>query len=130
MKLMTLAVTVFFTVFGADAQTLPNNSAAEPLKTTANKYQAGLHFDLINPAWQGRTDDPVVYEFFSYMCPGCNAFEPIMQQLKGQISEPQTIIRVPVAFYAQWEPHAKAYHALRMMGELEQAHEALFAAIH
>ncbi|VAW47490.1 hypothetical protein MNBD_GAMMA02-1100 [hydrothermal vent metagenome] len=37
---------------------------------------------------------------------------------------------MPVAFYAQWEPHAKAYHALRMMGELEQAHEALFAAIH
>ncbi|VAW47487.1 hypothetical protein MNBD_GAMMA02-1099 [hydrothermal vent metagenome] len=42
MKLMILAVTVLFTVFGVGAQTLPNNSEAEPLKTTPNKYQAGL----------------------------------------------------------------------------------------
>jgi thiol:disulfide interchange protein DsbA len=130
MKLLIMTVTALMSVFGVSAETSPNSSEAKVLNATQNKYQAGLHYDLINPAWPGRTEEPVVYEFFSYMCPGCNAFEPIMQELKGQISETQTIIRVPVAFYSQWEPHAKAYHALQMMGELEQAHEALFAAIH
>jgi len=127
MKRLVVMSLMMIAVFGLQAQ---NTSPVELDPSSANNYQAGLHYDVLTPAYQGRTDDPVVYEFFSYMCPGCNAFEPIMQKLKGQINEPQTIIRVPVAFYALWEPHAKAYHALRMMGELEQAHEALFAAIH
>ncbi len=97
---------------------------------SSKNFQAGVHYDLINPAWQGGTEEPVVYEFFSYMCPGCNAFEPHMDQLKGQLSGAEKIVRVPVAFYPQWEPHAKAYHALQMMGETEKVHKALFAAIH
>jgi thiol:disulfide interchange protein DsbA len=127
MKRLIVMSLMVITVFGLKAQ---NTSPVELAQSTANNYQAGLHYDVLTPAYQGRTEEPVVYEFFSYMCPGCNAFEPIMQQLKGRISAEQTIVRVPVAFYSQWEPHAKAYHALKMMGVLDQTHEALFAAIH
>jgi len=129
MKLLIFVGAALFLVFNLHAQALPENIEAISVEAES-KYQAGLHYDVITPAWEDNTDESVVYEFFSYMCPGCNGFEPIMQQLEEKISESQTIIRVPVAFYSQWEPHAKAYHALNIMGHLDQAHAALFAAIH
>ncbi|WP_223789653.1 thiol:disulfide interchange protein DsbA/DsbL [Marinicella meishanensis] len=107
------------------AQANPNDVA-----TAASPWQAGVHYELITPSWTAAEEGPVVYEFFSYMCPGCNAFEPYMKQLTGRLAEGQTIVRVPVAFYAQWEPHAKAYHALEIMEQLDGVHESLFAAIH
>lgn len=109
-----------------------NQALANPNSTeeAASQWQAGLHYDLISPAWTDEQEGPVVYEFFSYMCPGCNAFEPYMKQLSGRLSEGQIIERVPVAFYPQWEPHAKAYHALVMMNQLDRVHESMFAAIH
>ena len=94
------------------------------------KAQAGRHYDVINPAWQGGEDQQVVYEFFSYMCPGCYAFEPHMGVMKSQLSETQKIVRVPVSLYAQWEPHAKTYYALMMMGTWEKVHQPFFDALH
>ncbi len=116
----------------ADAQTNTN----QPPTGSYSKYQAGIHFNVINPAWDNADPGPIVYEFFSYMCPGCNAFEPVMDQLKEQstgkvdVNNSYRIIKVPVALYPQWEPHAKAYYTLEMMGELDRVHKAFFAAIH
>jgi thiol:disulfide interchange protein DsbA len=95
-----------------------------------NSYQAGIDYKIINPAWSDESEKTVIYEFFSYMCPGCHSFEPQMEKLQDRLSEQQEIIRIPVAFYKQWEPHAKTYHALQIMGELSRVHKALFTAIH
>lgn len=107
-----------------------NAKANEPATSSDTAFQAGIDYKLINPAWSTDSDKTVIYEFFSYMCPGCNAFEPHMENLEKKTSQQQEIVRVPVSFYKQWEPHAKAYYALKMMGELDQAHKPLFAAIH
>ena len=96
----------------------------------SSQYQAGVHYDLITPAWKTEDNEPVVYEFFSYMCPGCFAFEPIMKDLESQLDSTAKVIRVPVSFYPQWEPHAKTYHALQMMDQWSAVHNSLFAAIH
>lgn len=114
-----------FTSVGVHAQTKTQDGLS-PIQN----FQAGIHYEFINPAWSNQQSEPVVYEFFSYMCPGCNAFEPIMERLESSLTEDQTIIRVPVSLYPQWEPHAKAYYTLEMMGELDRVHTALFAAIH
>ena len=116
----------------ADAQSIDQDVAAI---NTMSQYQAGIHFELINPAWPSDGGLPVVYEFFSYMCPGCFSFEPVMNQLESQSNGDETstnfqIIKVPVALYPQWEPHAKTYYTLKMMGELDRVHQAFFAAIH
>lgn len=93
-------------------------------------YQANLHYQILNPGLQPDSEQAVVYEFFSYMCPGCFKFEPIMKNLKAQLKPEQKIIRVPVVFHAQWRPHAQTYYALVSMGELSRVHDALFNAIH
>ncbi len=121
--LISMAGTVLY------AQSKPESELASQ-EVPEQKFQAGVHYELLSPAWESAEKEAVVYEFFSYMCPGCNAFEPYMEQLQGRMNESQKIIRVPVAFYPQWEPHAKAFHALKMMDELDRVHKALFAAIH
>ncbi len=121
-SLTLMMVFTLFCGFYGHAEKLDSSSSAT--------FQAGIDYKIINPAWPTDTDKTVIYEFFSYMCPGCNAFEPHMEQLTERTSEQQEIVRVPVSFYQQWEPHAKAYYALKMMGELDKAHKPLFAAIH
>jgi len=105
-------------------------SQANAQAGNSTRYQAGVHYDFITPAWQTETDEPMVYEFFSYMCPGCFAFEPVMKNLESQLESQAKVIRVPVSFYPQWEPHAKTYHALQMMDQWSAVHSSLFTAIH
>jgi len=126
MKVLLTCVLLINLMVVAEAQT----HSSQLLTSTFSKYEAGIHFDVVNPAWSDESHEPIVYEFFSYMCPGCNAFEPLMDQLQDQSTNHYKIIKVPVALYPQWEPHAKAYYTLEMMGELERVHKAFFAAIH
>lgn len=97
----------------------------------AAEYQPGIHYQVINPAWDTNTDDEViVYEFFGYLCPHCATFEPYMKRLENQLPANAKIVRVPVVFYEQWKPYAQAYYTFEAMDLVDQAHEGMFAAIH
>lgn len=93
-------------------------------------YQAGIHYNVITPAWDTGRDDVVVYEFFSYMCTHCNSFQPYMKRLESDLPENIKVQRVPVVFYPQWRPHAQAFYTFEAMNMLDQAHGPFFAAIH
>ncbi len=96
----------------------------------ASEYQAGIHYNVITPAWDTGSDDVIIYEFFSYMCTHCNSFQPYMKQLEASLPEGIKLQRVPVVFYPQWRPHAQAYYTFETMNLLDQVHEPFFAAIH
>ncbi len=99
-------------------------------KATA-KYQPGIHYQVLNPAWDTKSEDAViVYEFFSYMCQHCATFEPYMHKLDSQLPKNARIVRVPVVFYPQWKPYAQAYYTFEAMGLVGSAHEGMFKAIH
>lgn len=125
MKTRLMSFILLFNLLPVIAQEAVDNEPA-----VASRFQPGIHYQVINPAWDTGQETPVVYEFFSYMCPGCFGFEPVMNQLKTALSDDQQIIRIPVAFYPQWEPHAKTYYALEIMQQRERVHQALFNAIH
>ncbi|WP_223789654.1 thiol:disulfide interchange protein DsbA/DsbL [Marinicella meishanensis] len=98
---------------------------------SAVDFQPGIHYQVINPAWDTNTDEAViVYEFFSYMCAHCASFEPYMKRLDKQLPENAKIVRVPVVFYEQWKPAAQAYYTFEAMNMVDQAHEGMFKAIH
>lgn len=95
------------------------------------KFQPGIHYGVINPAYETNTDDQVViYEFFGYLCPHCATFEPYMKKLESELPEHVKVVRVPVVFYPQWKPYAQAYYTFEAMGLVDTAHEAMFNAIH
>jgi protein dithiol oxidoreductase (disulfide-forming) len=72
-----------------------------------------------------------VTEFFSYGCPHCNDFYPLITAWLAQQPKDVVFKRVPVGFgRPQWVNLARAYYALLDTGELERLDGALFHAIH
>ncbi len=94
------------------------------------QLQAGRDYDLINPPQPTVKGKVEVIEFFSYMCPHCDAFEPILEPWLKTLPKDVVFRRVPVIFRPQWEATARLYYTLEAMGELNRLHGAVFTAIH
>jgi protein dithiol oxidoreductase (disulfide-forming) len=72
-----------------------------------------------------------VTEFFSYGCPHCNDFYPLLTAWLARQPKDVFFTRVPVGFgRPQWVNLARAYYALLATGDLERLDGALFHAIH
>ena len=71
-----------------------------------------------------------VIEFFSYGCPHCYSFEPMLEQWIKRLPPDVAFRRVPAAFNAPFEGYAKLFYALEAVGLAEQLHKRVFAAIH
>jgi len=71
-----------------------------------------------------------VIEFFSYACPHCYEFEPLLDQWAKRLPPDVSFRRVPAAFNAVWESYAKAYYALDAVGLQDTLHKRVFAALH
>ncbi|MDD5250911.1 MAG: thiol:disulfide interchange protein DsbA/DsbL [Rhodocyclaceae bacterium] len=71
-----------------------------------------------------------VIEFFSYMCPHCAHFEPVLAPWVKALPKDVAFRRVPVVYRPQWEAPARLYYALETLNELDRLHGAVFNAIH
>lgn len=71
-----------------------------------------------------------VLEFFWYGCPHCNTFEPTLDAWVRTLPPDVSFRRIPVAFTAMHETHAKLFYALESLGLLEGMHKKVFAAMH
>ncbi len=92
----------------------------------------GKEFTAISPAQP--TDDPAkieVIEFFSYGCPHCNDFHPLISAWAAKQPGDVVVKRVPVSFNrAAWANAAKLYYTLEATGELARLDNDVFKAIH
>ena len=97
------------------------------------QYQAGVHYDLIEPAIHtGISDRVVVTEFFSYGCGHCYNFEPLLESFESRLPEGLVVQRTPVI----WNNNpgmkllAKTYYAVQVLDVFEPVHDAVFNTIH
>lgn len=72
----------------------------------------------------------VVEEFFNYICPACNRFEPQFAAWRKALPSYVNVELVPAAFRPDFEVYARAYYAADAHGLVEQTHEAVYDAIH
>lgn len=95
------------------------------------QWSEGTHYEAIGGPDVANEDGEIeVVEVFSYMCPHCRNFQPYVEPWADQLAEGVTFSRVPVTFNRSWEPFARAYETAKVLGILDQSHEALFAALH
>ncbi|MES2956596.1 MAG: thiol:disulfide interchange protein DsbA/DsbL [Pseudomonadota bacterium] len=71
-----------------------------------------------------------VIEFFSYGCPHCYSFEPMLEQWIKRLPPDVAFRRVPATFNPTFEGYARLFYALEAVGQVEALHKRVFAAIH
>lgn len=72
----------------------------------------------------------MVREFFSYACPHCRNFEPLLNDWLQHLPKGVVFERTPVAYSAEWTLLARTYYTLKELHALEPNHERIFRAIH
>lgn len=107
---------------------LPNGSFTNGPLVDGQHYST-LPDTALSRAQQNSTK-PQVTEVFWYGCPGCNAFDPLLNQWVQQRGDTIAFARMPAVWNRPTERHARLYHAVRELGVLEQVHAAIFASIH
>jgi thiol:disulfide interchange protein DsbA len=71
-----------------------------------------------------------VLEFFSYACPHCNAFEPVIEAWSKTLPADVALRRVPVPFLMNYDNFQHAYYALETIGAVEAMQMKIFHGIH
>jgi protein dithiol oxidoreductase (disulfide-forming) len=72
-----------------------------------------------------------VVEFFSWGCPHCYQFYPMLARWTAMLPKDVRFRRVPVGLgHPEWEALAKAYYALQSMGDVDRLDSQIFEDIH
>ena len=92
----------------------------------------GRDYALVTPAQTPESQGKVeVIEFFSYGCPHCNAFNPLVTEWAKKQPANVAFVRVPVSLgRPEWGQLVRAYYALQSTGDLARLDTPLFDAIH
>ncbi|OHC70954.1 MAG: hypothetical protein A2045_16335 [Rhodocyclales bacterium GWA2_65_20] len=97
----------------------------------AQDLRPGRDYDVLaTPQPTDAAGKVEVIEFFSYLCPHCAQFEPVLSRWTKALPKDVAFRRVPVIFRPQWEAPAKLYFTLEAMNELDRLHVAAFSAVH
>lgn len=110
-------------------------SALLPLACSAAespKYEAGTHYKSVRqpqqPADPGKIE---VMEVFSYGCPHCFQFEPVLEKWLAKKPADVAFVRMP---HTLGQPAGivrnKAMYTAEMLGVVDKFHRALLGAIH
>lgn len=104
-----------------------------PMTRAAQTFVEGTQYELITPPQ--KTSVPAgkveVLEVFSYACPFCNHFQPLMRSLKRNLQPNAQIALLPASFIPQenWPMFQRAYFTAQILGVAERAHEGIFDAV-
>jgi len=105
-------------------------AATTPTITEGVQYKA-VSFAANYPT---RFDIPknkvLVVEFFSYGCPWCFQFNPLLEAWLKTKPNYVEFERIPVTFEQGWDIYAKAYYTAEALGITDKITPAIFNAIH
>ena len=91
----------------------------------------GVEYETLTPAQSTDAGAKVeVIEFFSYSCPHCNRFDPLMAAWVKRNEDKIAFKRVHVAFHAGDVSLQRMYLTMDAMGITEKYHAKVFSAVH
>lgn len=104
-----------------------------PLQACAQeKWREGTHYKIIS---EQATEKKEVLEFFSFWCPHCFNFEPIVKEIKNQLADDVEFTKVHVNFMgftstAIQDDATKAMMVARELKRSDELNQAIFKYIH
>lgn len=98
----------------------------------ADRFEAGVHYRVLATPQPTAADSGQieVREFFSYACPFCRQFYPLMSQFAAAAPDDVLIVHHPVVFREQWDPLARAYLVQSLLDLGDHVHGAVFVALY
>lgn len=106
---------------------------ASSMTRAADPWVEGRNYFLIEPSQRtnvapGKVE---VLEVFSYGCPACNAFQPVIQQLRRMLPANAQMNFVPASFQTaeDWPMLQRAFLTAQAMGILDKTHDAMYDAV-
>jgi protein dithiol oxidoreductase (disulfide-forming) len=86
---------------------------------------------LSTPQRQESNGKIEVVEFFSWGCPHCYEFYPLLSRWVGTLPKDAAFKRVPAGLgHPEWEALARAYYALQSTGDVDRLDSQIFEDIH
>ncbi|MHA6205026.1 thiol:disulfide interchange protein DsbA/DsbL [Dyella soli] len=97
------------------------------------KWVDGKNYVRIEPAQPKltNTDKVEVVEVFSYGCPACNQFHPVMNKLVQELPADAVVAYLPASFMPQenWPMLQRAYLTAQALGVADKANDAMYDAV-
>jgi protein dithiol oxidoreductase (disulfide-forming) len=110
------------------AAALAPNAQAAPVG-----WVEGKNYVRLNPVQRTRVaaGKVEVLEVFSYGCPACNAFQPVIQKLERSLPPNAQMAFLPASFSAAEDMpmFQRAFFAAQYLGVAEKAHQAIYDAV-
>jgi thiol:disulfide interchange protein DsbA len=107
-------------------------AAPTELAPITYQFKEGSHFRRMTSS-QGTSSAPdkiEVAEVFWYGCSHCYNFDPVISKWEENKAADVSFVRIPVVWNPTNEIHARAMYTADALGILDEAHEAIFKAIH
>ena len=100
-----------------------------PLSIQAADFKEGTHYKVVK---QTATATPEVLEFFSFYCPHCFSFEPLMKQLETKLDKDVEIKKNHVNFLGQamGPKLSQAFAAAELLEVEDKVTSLIFDQIH
>ncbi|MBS1208315.1 MAG: oxidoreductase [Proteobacteria bacterium] len=88
-------------------------------------------YQAVNPPQPGGINGQIeVIEFFSYACPHCDHFDPMLAKWRGEQAKDVVFKRVPVSFgRPEWAALGRLYLTLNTLGLSDKLDRAVFDAV-
>ncbi|MFZ5522053.1 MAG: thiol:disulfide interchange protein DsbA/DsbL [Pseudomonadota bacterium] len=116
---------------GATASVLPALLPSTARAQAAAALPPGSYTRVNPPAPTAVAGKIEVVEFFSYACPHCHEFEPVLDAWAAKLPADVALRRVPIAFRSSWAPLQRLYFALEGMNAVTPAlQRKIFDALH
>ncbi|WP_114241585.1 thiol:disulfide interchange protein DsbA/DsbL [Dyella sp. C9] len=97
------------------------------------KWVEGKNYYRIDPVQPKltNTDKVEVVEVFSYGCPACNQFHPVMNKLVQELPSNAVMAYLPASFMPQenWPMLQRAYLTAQALGVADKANDAMYDAV-
>ncbi len=108
-------------------------ASALPTRAAAKQWVEGTDYVVLNPAQQttvskGKVE---VMEVFSYACPYCNGFQPVIHRLEHSLPRNAQWVFLPASFIPteDWPMFQQAYFTAQALGIASRTHQAIYDAV-
>jgi thiol:disulfide interchange protein DsbA len=104
-----------------------------PASAAARSWVEGRNYAVLTPIQ--RTTVPAgkveVMEVFSYGCPFCSQFQPVLEKLKESLPSNAQMVYLPASFNPPeaWPMFQRAYFAAQALGIADKTHQAMYDAV-